>query len=334
MDAFFFRWADRLSADNVGRYIHTTIIGFDAKGQPVHYTYAAAWGLSLDMSDERSGLQKIGVGFRHDRLDVAELFQGFPASLEISFPLKYPEKTFRKTIDEQRRCGLASLELLSQRVRQALAAGLRRLAYCKLHYHVLRTFHLKEPAWPPREQIETLSAAELRPLISLRSMHFNGKELVPTSELNKNLQSGENEVLSIQLNLEEDHLPLLPDHRVVREALFQARQAAICLRYWWEIEEAMRQVVWGAHAWLETRRPGRPALDVSDLTETVQALIDALQVEQDVKAALHETARCLGISPKGLEERLRAAFRKAGLAYSRKRLSRDTLQAVLARIVR
>ncbi|BBM68221.1 hypothetical protein [Rhodothermus marinus] len=321
MDTFFFRWADLLSADNVARYIRTTIIGFDAKGQPVHYTYAAAWGLSLDMPDERSGLQEVGVGFRHDRLDLAELFQGFPASLEISFPLKYPEKTFRNTIVEQRRQGLASLELLSQHVRRALAAHLRRLAYCKLHRHVLRTFDLKEPNWPPREQIEMLTAAELRPLISLRSMHFNGKELVPGSELNKNLQSGENELLSIQLNLEEEHLPVLPDHRVVREALFQARQAAICLRYWWEIEEEMRQVVWGAHAWLATQRsdPMREAY-----IRTLEMAIEIKQKEPTIKnrplyKRLSEQLTKEGdlITPEGVRKRLNKVLKEAGVQNAR-----------------
>jgi len=152
-------------------------------------------------------------------------------------------------------------------------------------------------------------------------MHFNGKELVPGSELNKNLQSGENELLSIQLNLEEEHLPVLPDHRVVREALFQARQAAICLRYWWEIEEEMRQVVWGAHAWLATQRsdPMREAY-----IRTLEMAIEIKQKEPTIKnrplyKRLSEQLTKEGdlITPEGVRKRLNKVLKEAGVQNAR-----------------
>ena len=249
--------------------------------------------------------------------DVAELFQGFPASLEISFPLKYPEKTFRKTIDEQRRRGLASLELLSQRVKRTLAAHLRSLAYCPLHYYVLRTFDLKEPDWPSRERIETLTAAELKALILLRSMHFDGERLVPGSKLHENLYSGNYKGISIQLNLKEDHLPVLPDHRVVREALFQARQAAICLRYWWEIEKVMRQVVWGTHAWLATEEPDQMR---NRYIRTLELAIKIKQKEPGIKnrplhkrLSEHLTKEGDPITSYGVRNRLERVLEEAGV---------------------
>ncbi|MDQ7041121.1 MAG: hypothetical protein Q9M35_09285 [Rhodothermus sp.] len=259
----------------------------------------------------------------------------FPALLEISFPLDFPER-FLKKIREQRRRGLASLELLGRQIKRSLASHLRTLPGCGLHLYVLRSFNLKESVWTSRQQIETLTADKLTPLIFLRSMHFDGQKLIPGNRLRENLYSGSNKVIEIQLNLQEDHRPSLPDHRVVRETLSCARQVAICLRYWWEVDRSIQQMAWGSHRELSESVRGRPPLTTEELRQTIELVIEELQhapslTNQELYrlVAEHLQAEGLAIDTRGVWYRIETALQQARVSRFKGRYRIEDLQAAL-----
>lgn len=311
--------------------LHYWPVGLTADNRPVFELRA-----EIDVELHNFGGQRIAVACRTDA-PIGLLEIQFPFVWSISFNFEYPQAEFSALIDRQERHGLPALLALRREVDRVLSRRLRALAAPIAHWHVRQAGLRLEPIPDPVEVLETAEAR--RPLPRpprFRSAHFDGKQLLSGSRYREGLKPGRVGWINVNWTPEPADLPESRLTDALREALEDATAIAALLRYRHEITSAIDRNVWGAHASLKARRPGRPALDTSDLIEALEAVITAFQTEADVKAALLEAVRRVpGInSVSGLEERLRTAFQRAGVRYSRKRLSPDLLQTVLDRIFR